>query len=129
MQTHSHSERTSPKTYLADRNSPSVRHDYLDFCRRANRTARQGGTVQISWSSKLLDAAGWRRAFISALFRRIDDKAGIEHSGRKHSDQYQTGLMRDAYRLRDIRNRIRVYQFETPELTRRFGHLLARHDD
>jgi hypothetical protein len=39
------------------------------------------------------------------------------------------GLKRDAYRLLDIRNRIRVYQFETPELTRRFGHLLAHHDD
>jgi hypothetical protein len=129
MQTHSHSERTTPKTYLADRNSSSVRHDYLDFCRSVNRITRQGGTVQISWSSKPLDAAGWRRAFISALFRRIDNKAGIEQVGRKHSDQYQTGLKRDAYRLLDIRNRIRVYQFETPEVTRRFGHLLAHHDD
>ena len=129
MQTHSIPETTTPKTHLADRNSPLVRHDYLNFCRSANRITRQGGTVQISWSSKPLDAAGWRRAFISALFCRIDNKAGIEQVGRKHSDQYQTGLMRDGYRLRDIRNRIRVYQFETPELTRRFGHLLARYDD
>jgi hypothetical protein len=129
MQTHTIPESTTPKTYLADRNLPSVRHDYLDFCRRANRTTRQGGTVQLSWSAKPLDAAGWHRDFISALFRRIDNKAGIEQFGRKHSDQYQMGLKRDAYRLRDIRNRIRVYQFETPELTRRFGHLLAHHDD
>jgi uncharacterized circularly permuted ATP-grasp superfamily protein len=38
MQTHSIAERTTPKTYLADRNSPRVRRDYLNFCRRANRT-------------------------------------------------------------------------------------------
>lgn len=32
---------------------------------------------------------------------------------------------RDQQRLRDIANRVRVYQFETPECKRLFGHLLS----
>lgn len=49
---------------------------------------------------------------------------------RKLDGEYQTRLRRDAYRVRDIvRDRVRVYQFETPEIRRRYGHLLSRYDD
>jgi hypothetical protein len=49
--------------------------------------------------------------------------------GRKWEPIYQLSLARDARRLHDIARRVRVYQIETPELARRFAHLLARHDD
>lgn len=45
--------------------------------------------------------------------------------GRKWGDDYQTHLYRDSRRLRDIANRIRVYQFESAEARARFSHLLA----
>jgi len=59
--------------------------------------------------------------------------APLNHSGkpyRKFDTDYQTHLYRDSNRLRDIGNRIRVYQFESPEANARFKHLLSsRYDD
>jgi hypothetical protein len=49
--------------------------------------------------------------------------------GRKWTDEYQMQQLRDSFRLAAIQQRVRIYQFETPEFRRRFGHLLARHDD
>jgi hypothetical protein len=109
--------------------APNHLHSYLEFCRKAKVHTATGGHVQLFWNSRLLDAAGWHREFVSALFRRIDDRAGIRPSGRKHTNEYQIGLMRDAQRLRDSHIRIRVFQFETPELRERFGHLLSSYND
>lgn len=68
--------------------------------------------------------------FREALDRRINHRGGIRHVGRKHSEIYQTELMRDAYALHDrLTKRVRVYRFACPEVNRRFGHLLARYDD
>lgn len=61
----------------------------------------------------------------------INRKAGLPDV-RDHRDtpDYLTRLRRDYWRLIDIRQRrIRVYQFETPEVRRRFKHLLSRYDD
>lgn len=45
--------------------------------------------------------------------------------GRKWKEQYQDGLMRDARRLKEKRQaRVRMYSLDTPELRRRFGHLI-----
>ena len=56
----------------------------------------------------------------------------LNHRGlpcRKFADDYQLHLRRDAQRLRDIAARVRVYQLETPALSRRFAHLLATRED
>lgn len=129
MQTQPHAQSRPSSHHLADFNSLSTRHQYLVFCRRANEITRRGGCFQMSWSANPIDEAGWRREFVAALFRRIDTKAGIVHRGRKRKDSYQVGLARDARRLRDIHNHIRVYQFETPEITKKFGHLLSHYAD
>ncbi len=60
----------------------------------------------------------------------IQRKAGIpDVACRKQETDYQAGLIRDWLRLRDIRRRVRVYQFESAEVRDRFSHLLARYDD
>lgn len=60
----------------------------------------------------------------------INRKAGIpDRAGRKQAYEYEVRLRRDAQRLVDVHARIRVYQFETPELQSRFRHLLATRED
>ena len=51
--------------------------------------------------------------------------------GRKWRAEYQTGLLRDACRIKEkLTRRVRVYQMETPELARRFSYLLSTyHED
>jgi hypothetical protein len=100
-------------------------HEYLTWARRALNVARDGGTVRIRWATEYQGGA-FIREFTAALHARINHKAGINPTGRKFTQDYQIGLRRDADRLRDIARRVRVYQFETPELTRRFGHKLSK---
>jgi hypothetical protein len=38
-------------------------------------------------------------------------------------------MARDRARLREIRRRVRVYEFETPEMRKRFGHLLSGYEE
>lgn len=60
----------------------------------------------------------------------VNRRAGIpDKQGRKQEYEHQIGLRRDKYRLQDIARRIRVYQFETKEVAKRFGHKLASYDD
>ena len=85
--------------------------------------------------------AEYRREFQRALDKRINEKALIirdkSHErykalnrGRKHRGLYQIALYRDRRRYMEMTmDRVRVYQFETPEMTKRYGHLLARQDD
>jgi hypothetical protein len=47
----------------------------------------------------------------------------------KCADDYQLRLRRDQSRLQDMARRVRVYQFETSEVRRRFGHLLVSRED
>jgi hypothetical protein len=71
-----------------------------------------------------------RKLLIWLINIAINRKAGIQDCpSRKHSARYQTSMLRDKNRLEDIANRIRVYQFETPEISKRFGHLLSSFDD
>jgi len=64
-----------------------------------------------------------------ALHARINRHIPSFGVGRKWTYDYQLHLLRDSRRLRDIANRIRVYQFESAEVCARFSHLLANHDD
>lgn len=60
----------------------------------------------------------------------INKKAGWGPRGRKDSPEYAAQAYRDQQAIRRrITQRVRVYQFETPEARRRFGHLLSRRDD
>lgn len=66
------------------------------------------------------------RDFRNALDLRINERAGLIPSGRKHQEMYQTNLMRDAHDLAShLTQRVRIYQFRCPEIHKRFHHLLA----
>lgn len=60
----------------------------------------------------------------------INRRAGLpDRPSRNWHEDQQWRWRRDQQRLLDIRRRVRVYQFETREVRRRFGHLLAQNDD
>jgi hypothetical protein len=59
----------------------------------------------------------------------INRKAGIECKDRCCDPLIWVGWLRDRQRLREIGRRIRIYQFETEEVKKRFSHLLSRYDD
>ncbi len=98
--------------------------EYLALLRAAHEALAKGYGIRLRWNGDAMDAQEWQCERIKALDRRITLKAG-RPIGRKHSEQYQIGLFRDCHRVRDAFRRIRVYQFETPEITRRYKHLLA----
>lgn len=112
---------------------------YLNWAKAAFAFARVGGLVRINRHDDPVDFAEFRRKFLKALHNRINLKGGVDlynvpnHRGqasRKFDSMYQTGLIRDCRRVREIvTTRLRVYQFETPEIRFRFGHLLASYED
>ena len=61
----------------------------------------------------------------------INRKAGILDTpkGRKYSESYQIDLRRDYNKLKDIKNRIIVRNFNLPEINKRFSHLLYIDED
>lgn len=104
--------------------------EMLRFYRWAKAITAAGGRVRLSWAGSEYDAEGWRHQFLLALDRRITLKAGPLPSWRKLSDLYQTELRRDSQRIRDNRQqRVALHQINTPELRRRFGHLISSRDD
>ncbi len=105
-------------------------HDMLALYREAFAITKAGGRVKLFMTDITgMDLTEWRAEFMRALHRRINLKAG-EPKWRKMDYSYQIQFVRDQYRLHDrINKRIRVYQFETREVRRRFGHLLSRYDE
>jgi hypothetical protein len=100
--------------------------EILAFYRRAREITEAGGTIRLSWAGRDYDAEGWRRQFRVALDRRINLKAGPEPQWRKLGDLYQTELRRDADNIRRHHTqRLAIQQIMTPELRRRFGHLIT----
>jgi hypothetical protein len=103
---------------------------YVAAWKRANAVVAAGGTVRTSWAGADLDAAAWRRNVRDALDRRINARGGLVQTGRKWEYLYQLELERDARAIQArLTRRVRVYQFGTPEIRKRFGHLLSRYDD
>ena len=100
--------------------------DILALYKRAFAALKAGCKVRLYWNGEPMDLAGWRAEFAKALHRRI---SGPQPLYRKLKPEWQTGMRRDRQRLQDIRRRIRVYQFETPEMRKRFGHLLSTYED
>lgn len=72
--------------------------------------------------------AEWRAENGLALDRRISGMTAAPETKADGSD-YQRALIQDQHDLRNIRRRIRVYQFRTRTVRERFGHLLSRYDD
>jgi hypothetical protein len=71
-----------------------------------------------------------REKFIKAMHNRINSRGNDSKRGKKDDYDYLMNLRRDFYKLKDIHNRIRVYQFNTQEVRSRFSHLLSNyHDD
>jgi hypothetical protein len=62
------------------------------------------------------------RGMLSDVINRHDRTYGV---GRKWDNDYQIAMWRDSPRLRDLAQRIRVYQFESREARSRFSHLLT----
>jgi hypothetical protein len=61
----------------------------------------------------------------------INRKAGIPDEGRRKRDpDYQIRLRRDCAYIRNwLNHRMRFYSLETPEMRKRYGHLVARYDE
>jgi hypothetical protein len=103
---------------------------YVRSYRNAIAKARQGIGIEMHPGDTPLNEAGLRKEFITALFARIDTKAEIRHTGRKWSSIYQTEQMRDCRLIRDHAQwRRAVHQIMTPELRRRFAHILTSWDN
>lgn len=81
------------------------------------------------WMRSTMTKDEARRKLHLLLDMAINRKGGLTESTRKRLDEYQVRLWRDASRLRDIRRRTRVYQFETQEIRERCSHLLSSYDD
>lgn len=102
----------------------------LRFYRWAFAETTAGRRVQMSWCGRSLDADGWRREFRRALDHRINLKTGPYPSWRKLDDNYQRNLERDARAIRDrAQRRAALHQLSTPELRRRFEHLISPWND
>lgn len=105
---------------------------YLLWIRGIESKLVQGRRVAIHWyDHEGMDSAAWLREKRYALNRRINAKGGVIRYGRYNhpTEKYNhIGFERDKQRLRDIRNRIVVRQFETRAVRERFGALLYRDD-
>lgn len=59
------------------------------------------------------------------LHLKISSKLSWYNVGRKWDDTYQRELLRDCWNIREkVTKRVRLYQIMTPELRRRYQHLL-----
>ena len=90
----------------------------------------------ISWSHV---KAGWggrlkrhelERELAHYVNTAINRRAGIRDEGsRKRSEEYQFKLFTDCRRIRGhFNNRIRFYELETPEMRKRYGHLVSTYE-
>ena len=105
--------------------------DYLDTVRRAHAALIAGKRIRMWWGdSEGVDRVGFSEHFMNALHRRITLKAEPNPRGRKDCPEWVTAAERDQRALRSrFWHRERIYQFETDECRRRFGHRLSRRDE
>jgi hypothetical protein len=103
---------------------------YLGWVKRCFAETKAGRRVQTNWAGPELNHEGFQQEFLRALHRRIQRNGNIEPRGRKMSHEYQTELFRDRQSIAAKRGqRIRMYYLATPELKRRFSHLLDNYND
>lgn len=97
------------------------------------RAAFERGAIEVRLGyDRFYTREQWEREHWLALNRRINSRAALNANCQCETcrnPEMMSRYYRDQQRLRDVRWRIRVYQFETEECIRRFGHLLSRYDD
>lgn len=103
---------------------------YLAFRRKvaAFFAEHPDGRIWPAYAHRGWNLAEWRADNGRALDRRISGMDPAPETKADGSD-YQRALIQDQHDLRNIRNRIRVYQFRTRAVRERFGYLLSRYDD
>lgn len=100
--------------------------NYARKVKQAFAIVNAGGTVCTSWGGRSLDRDAWRAEFLDVLNHRINLKGRTLGDGRKWGLDYKWACVRDQDKLRRIHTqRLRVYQFETAEVRKRFSHRLA----
>lgn len=105
---------------------------YLNLVRCDRQALAEGKRVRLHWTDHDgMDATQFRAEFLAALDKRISLKAGPSPSWRKLDSLYQTELSRDWQAIEEkIRRRVRLTYLGTPELRRRFAHLITPyHED
>ena len=100
------------------------------YCRKwrtLKHVARVAPDLQVDpfhWFPERADDAYAK--FLKAMHARINSRGCIKFEGRKHSDIYQTEQMRDCWNIRrHAAHRVIVRQIMTPELRRRFEHVIT----
>lgn len=115
---------------LTDPSMVKVSKHYLAWVRQVRAALDSGVTVQTSWDVMHRDPESFRAELWRAIDRRINLRAGPSPRWRKWSSDYHYAALRDSRRIQDrVLRRVRVYQFETVEARRRFGHLLSSQND
>jgi hypothetical protein len=86
--------------------------------------------VKLDWCT-FIPAQEARRAFSTALHKRINHRAGMDVArGGKDCSEYVIQEYRDQQALRDKHTkRIRIYRFETKEVQKRFAYLLDNRNE
>lgn len=103
---------------------------YLKAWREVRAMQGTRKTILLTWAGPLITPERARQEFRDALDKRICARGGWDPPWRKLEPRYQDNLRLDALDLqRMMTERVRIYQFRTPEMTHWFGHLLARRDD
>ena len=108
---------------------------YVRAWKRGKRITAEGGRFAMDWAGSDLTADQFNRKMRGYLDARINLRGGQMSLGgpllaRKGTAEYQISLWRDCRAVRDIlTRRLRVYQLETPEMRKRYGHLLASYSD
>ncbi len=116
-----------PQT-LAERSKPGMQKYQAAVARV--KAAPAGTKFKVDWATTRTKEEFLAEYYDKIIQNAINARGGIEFKGRKFDPDYQTNLRRDQQALETIRTtRIRVYQFNTPEIKKRFGYLLANRNE
>lgn len=112
----------------------AITHFLRDY-REARRLLRESKPFKVGqWPGCSIETEeAFHAWFMRRLNRKINSYGGIlaeREKWRKWDHVYQVRLRYDQQSLLKIlRQRYRIYQFQTEEVRRNFGHLLAHHED
>lgn len=113
---------------LSERSKPGMLK-YQTAVARA-KAAAPGTVFKKDWCTEVTREEFLAEYRDQIIQNAINARGGLVFKGRKFEPDYQVNLVRDKHLLADIKNRIRVYQFNTKEVRERFSHLLAdRNED
>jgi hypothetical protein len=115
---------------LTDPANARVAKRYLSWLRTARDALGEGRRVYTNWSTVHKAPESFQAELRRAIDTRINLRGGEAPKGRKDSLDYEAQARRDQGRIHDkLRRRARVYQFETAEARRRYGHLLSSYGE